>query len=135
MAIPTGEFFDCFIPAAERALMDGCEMQREAAQSVALVMADTIRAEFGGTLVYITKEDQHPRETHVRDEAIRAAFDGSNIRQLARKFGLSEMWVRKILSRGEPRIGGSSRPSESFEQEPRGVLCLAELGRGKGTAP
>ena len=49
----------------------------------------------GGMRIYIPKLDTLVREH--RDARIRSEFTGFNHRELARKYGLSETWIREII--------------------------------------
>lgn len=49
----------------------------------------------GGEFLYFPKRST--LERNLRREAILTEFDGTNLRQLARKYGLSERHVRSIL--------------------------------------
>ncbi len=49
--------------------------------------------ELGGERIYLPK-----LTTVTRDEEIRQRYDGYNIRELAREYGLSERWIRKIVN-------------------------------------
>jgi Mor family transcriptional regulator len=51
----------------------------------------------GGMRIYVPKFDSLVRDR--RDEMIRKEFTGSNHRELARKYGLSETWIREIVQR------------------------------------
>jgi hypothetical protein len=55
----------------------------------------------GGMHVYFPKLDSLMKRR--RDERIRREFTGLNHRELARKYGLTEKWVRKIVQRGPSR--------------------------------
>ena len=50
----------------------------------------------GGDGIYIPKADQICRAA--RDRAIRAEFDGSNYRELAQKYRLTTVWIRRIVA-------------------------------------
>lgn len=50
---------------------------------------------YGGSNLYIPKADRVTR--HIRDKEIKKAFDGGNYKELAKKHGLSESYVRKIV--------------------------------------
>ena len=50
----------------------------------------------GGEGLYIPKAEKVMRAA--RDRAIRKAFDGTNHRELARKFGLTVVWIRAIVN-------------------------------------
>lgn len=51
--------------------------------------------EFQGTTLYFAKLDSTLK--YLRDEKIREEFNGSNHKELAVKYGLTETWIRKIL--------------------------------------
>lgn len=51
----------------------------------------------GGTTLYIPKVDQLLR--HERDAAIYDSFTGANVQALARKYGISEVWIYAIIRR------------------------------------
>lgn len=52
--------------------------------------------QFGGTYLYIPKEDNVVRPA--RNARIRAEFDGGNIQKLAKKYQLTEVQIRSIVS-------------------------------------
>lgn len=60
--------------------------------------AERLADYFGGQYVYFPTKSTILRSD--RDTEIRAAFNGRNTRELARKFALSEQRVRDILKRG-----------------------------------
>jgi Mor family transcriptional regulator len=49
---------------------------------------------YQGTGIYLPKLDGVIRK--IRDEKIKKEFNGGNYRELARKYGLTEVWVRQI---------------------------------------
>jgi Mor family transcriptional regulator len=51
---------------------------------------------FQGMAIYLPKLDAVLRK--IRDERIKAEFNGANYRELARKYGLTEVWVRQLIS-------------------------------------
>lgn len=51
---------------------------------------------YGGGMVYFPKLDKPL--IRIRDEKIREEFNGHNHRDLARKYGITESWVREIVS-------------------------------------
>ena len=51
---------------------------------------------YGGTFIYIPKIESLGRT--VRDKMIKEEFDGSNYKELALKYGLTEVWIRNIVS-------------------------------------
>lgn len=54
----------------------------------------------GGEFLYFPKRSTLERD--LRRQAILGGFDGTNLRQLARKYGLSERHVRSILQKEGP---------------------------------
>ncbi|NPU84393.1 MAG: hypothetical protein HPY65_07875 [Syntrophaceae bacterium] len=54
----------------------------------------------GGMRIYYPKLDSLFRDK--RDERIRAEFTGNNHRDLARKYDLTEAWIRAIVQRKPP---------------------------------
>jgi len=50
---------------------------------------------FGGCAVYIPMIDRVQKKS--RDRMIRSEFNGSNYRDLADKYNLSVVWIRKIV--------------------------------------
>ncbi|GAB6170767.1 hypothetical protein JCM15765_02450 [Paradesulfitobacterium aromaticivorans] len=76
------------------------EPYREISIMVGLRNALKIADKFQGTAVYLPKLDAAIRK--VRDERIKKEFTGSNHKELARKYGLTEIWVRQILAEKGP---------------------------------
>lgn len=68
------------------------------AADMALLVADSICTEFGGTQPYIPRALSY-RLSH-RDAEIFQEFRGDNYPQLARRYSLSEQQVRNIVRRG-----------------------------------
>lgn len=68
------------------------------------ILAETIGMEnyiklvrkYEGILVYVPKAESLIKT--VRDEKIREEFNGGNYRELALKYGLTETWIRSIVS-------------------------------------
>lgn len=58
---------------------------------MAQALVDGMRKTIGGRTLYIPAKDKT-----VRNAAIRAAFTGSNVRELAEEFGISDRAVRRI---------------------------------------
>lgn len=71
--------------------------QRELAETVGLEAYRKLVANYGGSSVYINKSDTVTRPD--RNEEIRRKFNGTNYRQLAREYNLSETGIRKILNK------------------------------------
>lgn len=70
--------------------------QQELADLVGIdCFKDIVRA-YGGTNLYIPRLETLERAA--RNAKIKSEFDGSNYKLLARKYAISEVWVRKIVS-------------------------------------
>ncbi|GAB2022095.1 hypothetical protein RyT2_11690 [Pseudolactococcus yaeyamensis] len=61
--------------------------------------------DFGGSSVYFPKLESFEREK--RNEKIFSEFDGSNYRLLAQRYGLSESYVRALISEQYGRLSGN----------------------------
>lgn len=72
------------------------EEQRRLAALVGVEIYIKIVREYGGTAIYIPKMQQLFRK--VRDREIKMKFDGSNYKQLAREYDLTESMVRVIVA-------------------------------------
>lgn len=55
---------------------------------------------YQGTAIYLPKLDITLRK--IRDKKIKDEFNGSNHRELAHKYGLTEVWIRQIIAEPEP---------------------------------
>ena len=53
----------------------------------------------GGDGIYVPKADKICRAA--RDRAIRSEFNGNNYRELAKKHGLTVVWIRAIVAGGQ----------------------------------
>lgn len=71
------------------------------AEALALNIMEDFRARFGGELIYFRKGEVMDRTK--RNEAILAAFDGSNFKALARRYGLALATVYDIIAREQGR--------------------------------
>lgn len=71
------------------------EDQKKIAELVGMKGFRNLVRTFGGTSIYIPKVES--LEKTVRDQRIREEFDGSNYRELAIKYGLTETWIRSIV--------------------------------------
>lgn len=70
--------------------------QRRIAEIIGVEAYLELTREFGGTTIYIAKAEEIKNRIE-RDKKIREEFDGSNARELALKYGLSEVWIRNIV--------------------------------------
>lgn len=65
-----------------------------ASDDVAAMFVERIILRLGGECFYVPRRRQQTRQ-RMRDE-IRARFDGGNAVELAREYGVSVRWVRKV---------------------------------------
>ena len=70
--------------------------QQDFADLVGLDVFKALVRKCGGTYLYIPKEDNITRPT--RNAMIKAEFTGSNFRELAKKYQLSEVQIRSIVA-------------------------------------
>ena len=76
---------------------DLSDEQREIADIIGIDNYLKLSAAMGGTMLYIAKAEEIAARKR-RDERIREEFDGTNTTELARKYGLTEVWIRKIAA-------------------------------------
>jgi Mor family transcriptional regulator len=67
------------------------------ADQAAFEIVRRFAAAAGGVSIYIPKIDHLLR--HEREEAISREFKGDNVQALARKYGVSEVWIYAIIRR------------------------------------
>lgn len=80
-------------------LEDLSEGQQEVAALIGPENFRKLMEVYGGAYLYIPKTDRLERmERMERNERIRAEFDGYNFRELARKYDLTEITIRSIVS-------------------------------------
>ena len=72
------------------------EEQQQVAEVIGLDNYKRLVNVFGGLSIYIPKADAWERMA--RDEQIRAEFDGYNFKELAGRYGLTEVRIRSIVS-------------------------------------
>lgn len=77
------------------------EIYQDVAHVIGLENAIRLSEHLGGQLVYFPKLDGIVKKK--RDEAIRQEFNGSNVRGLARKYGISGKQLMRILT-GKGRL-------------------------------
>ena len=77
-------------------LEDLSEGQQEVAALIGPENFRKLMEAYGGAYLYIPKTDRLERME--RNERIRAEFDGYNFRELARKYDLTEITIRSIVS-------------------------------------
>ena len=71
--------------------------QRELAEIVGLNAYKKMVRQYGGSSIYINKTDTITR--FGRNTEIQQKFNGSNYRELAKEYGLSESGIRKIVNK------------------------------------
>lgn len=79
----------------------------------------------GGTTIYIPKPESLTRP--VRDARIKKEFTGYNHQELARKYGVTERWVRRICAPGKRKgRSGSSTTWKTLgtNTRTRGLVIL-----------
>lgn len=85
----------------ELAADDLPEPYRQIAQLVGVQNTVRLADSFGGTHLYLPKVESALRA--LRDRKIREEFNGYNHKELAKKYVLTEKWVREIVSSLEVR--------------------------------
>lgn len=73
------------------------EEQKQIAAVIGVENYLKLTRQFGGTNIYIAKAEEIVKRNE-RDENIKKEFNGSNYAQLAVKYGLTEVWIRNIVS-------------------------------------
>lgn len=74
---------------------------RDVARIVGVENALKLSEQLGGLPFYFPKIGS--LIVKKRDQYIRKEFNGANYKELARKYGLTEVWVRRILNRRNGR--------------------------------
>lgn len=69
---------------------------REMVEIIGFEATIKLADKYQGSPFYFHKLDSAVQE--VRNKRIKAEFKGHNHKELARKYGLSEVWIRKILA-------------------------------------
>lgn len=80
------------------------EVYQDVARAVGVENTLRLAEYLGGMYMYFPKLDALLRQK--RDEAIRAEFDGSNYRALARKHKLTEQRIRDIVASSKDKRQG-----------------------------
>lgn len=70
--------------------------QRELAEIIGLEAYKQLIKYYGGTPLYVQKADSVLKDS--RDKELNEKFDGSNYKELAREYGISEMTIRDIVA-------------------------------------
>lgn len=77
-------------------LADLEEEQKQLAELIGLDNFKLLLNAYGGVSIYIPKPDSFAAVA--RNESIREDFNGYNFKELARKYNLTEVWIRSIVS-------------------------------------
>lgn len=77
-------------------LEDLDEDQRQLAECIGLEAYKNLLRNYAGSYIYVCKPDTIT--ANVRDEQIRKEFNGYNYLDLAKKFNLSEISIRRIVA-------------------------------------
>ena len=85
--------------------------QRGIAQAIGLEAYLQLSKTYGGMTIYIAKAEDILERKH-RDERIRSEYDGTNTAQLARKYGLTETWIRNIVSEKAKELREAQIPGQ-----------------------
>lgn len=91
------------------------ESYRDVAMVIGVENAIRLSDTLGGLAYYFQQLDKVLMRK--RDDLIRSEFTGANHKPLARKYGLSEAWIREIVGRrraaaGPVSGGGKVRPEK-----------------------
>lgn len=81
--------------------------QRELAEVIGLEAYKKLVERYGGSHVYINKADTITRKK--RNSEIKEKFNGSNYRELAREYNLSEVTIRTIVHEKNYQIEGQMK--------------------------
>ena len=84
------------------------EEQKSLVEIIGLEGFKALVRAYNGTSIYIPKIESLEKE--VRDEMIREEFNGGNYKELALKYGLTEVWIRNIVMEKAKEI--RARPIE-----------------------
>lgn len=84
------------------------EEQKGLAEIIGLDGFKALVRAYNGTSIYIPKIESLEKE--IRDAMIKEEFDGSNYKELALKYGLTEVWIRNIVMEKAKEI--RARPIE-----------------------
>jgi len=74
------------------------------ADMFAHMFVDALRMRLGGQRIYIPKR---PQDLAARDAAVRQEFNGTNLADVCKKYGLSKSTVYRIVRRHPTRHSGS----------------------------
>lgn len=72
------------------------EPYRKLSEEIGIENVIILTEKFQGTSVYFPKLDGLLKS--LRDRQIRDEYNGDNVKDLARKYGLTEVWIRSILA-------------------------------------
>lgn len=84
--------------------------------------------DFGGSAFYLHKTPIAQRRRAKRDEAIAAEFNGQNINELTRRYGLTEMRIRQIVKQ-QKKPQGETRLSPEQIDARNGAIAAQFTGK------
>ena len=82
----------------------GSEMLRELEETIGLEATLQLVATYSGMVIYIPKMETVGRG--LRDREICREYNGENARTLAKRYGVSESWVRRVANERARRARG-----------------------------
>ena len=94
----TPEFNLCCMIAAVEVLVNR-GIAKSVAVAVGYEITEHLTKNYGGSQFYISRN--FTKEMAQKAAAIYAEFDGSNYRELAEKYGHTEVWIRELVKRGK----------------------------------
>lgn len=100
------ELFQDVVSAAERLLID-YDVPASAANLVSNALADYLADHWGGQNLSFPKD--YKRKLSERELEAYRAFNGGNFDTLAKKYGMTERGMRKLISRVRERIRRSTQ--------------------------
>lgn len=91
------EFHTDIVSYAAASLREISGLDQDKCQSIAEALANEIRRNWGGQSTYIAKGQA--LDISARDKEIHLMYNGHNMHQVIKKFGLTEQWIHQIIKR------------------------------------
>jgi Mor family transcriptional regulator len=85
-----------FLAETITSLLTAKQVPVDLSQQLADGITEQLRLEWGGATIYFPNRVR-PKDTAARNKTIIAEFNGSNLNDLTRKYGLSGQTIRDIL--------------------------------------
>jgi len=86
----------CFLKETIKTILETHKIAPDLVEKITEEVVDALSFEWGGVSLYIPK---NMPDITKRDKQIMAEFNGMNIKELVKKYNLSEQWIYKILGR------------------------------------